>query len=294
MRKVFRGLKENFGLKVVSLLIGIIVWFNATTDEVSVFNVTFNVQYSYDQLGDSLIITSHLPENIRVLIKTTGKNYLKLKYSKNSIHKNLQNIKYGINEIKFDYGDIPVSLKDVEIFNIYPQSFFISVDRIGKKAVPVKISTIITQSENLYIKQTKIYPESAFVSGPLSMINNIKFLLLEPIKVKKISDTIFTVSIENFNEKLITLEDTKTYSVFLVLDTLISDSISIKLKDIPQRVTISYWRPTDFKPETKHFKISKEIVDSTAQFVFYKINVETTSPLKVKSVEPEMISIQRH
>ncbi|HOK22407.1 MAG TPA: hypothetical protein PKU94_04900 [Candidatus Hydrothermia bacterium] len=290
----FKRLTENLDLKIISLLLGVVVWFNAVTDDISVYSLSFKVEYSIQDLGDTLVIISDLPQSVNTSIKTSGKTFLRLRFSDRYIHKNIQNLRYGINEIKFSYEDIPVSLKDIEIFSINPQSFFINVDRKISKPLQVKPSTITIQDELLTLKKATISPETATVRGPASIVGNMQYLTLEPVKVKKSTDTLIEVKLEQIANSYIEIPAiTRPFLVKMTFDSLKVDSIYLRTAVSREKIKVTYLKPYDLTPITsKMFKVTALPIDSTGEIKFYKISVSASPPIRVKSVEPEIITVQ--
>jgi hypothetical protein len=291
--KKLNFLKENLDLKIISLILGILVWFNATTDEISVYTIPFKVSYTFQGLGDSLVIISELPEYLTASIKTSGKTFLRIKFSEKVVHKNLSNLRYGVNEVKFDYDDLPISLKDIEIFNVTPRTVPVQVDRIQRRKVPVKAVSILLQNNALFVKSINVIPESTTIIGPASIVSKIQFVPLEPIKIKKSSDTLSVARIENLRSNFLKIENNVDFTVKLTLDTLYPDSIWLRSKKFEQRIKIAFLRPADYKISSKTFIIRTIPVDSTETLSFYKLEVDAPPPIKIVSVEPEMIPIRR-
>ncbi|MDI6851021.1 MAG: hypothetical protein QMD82_03680 [bacterium] len=286
-------IKENLGLKIISLILGIIVWFNATTDEISVYTIPFKISYTFQGLGDSLVIINRLPEYINASIKTSGKTYLRIKFSEKVVYKNLSNLRYGINEVKFDYEDLPLSLKDIEIFSINPRTILVQVDRIQKRTVPVKVVSVLLQNNNLFVKSISVSPETTTIIGPASIVSKIQFLPLEPIEVKKSSDTLFISKVEKLNNDFLKIENTEGFKVRLSLDTLYRDSTFLRIRKFEQRIKITFLRPADYQVSNKSFNIKATLIDSLESLSVYKIEVEAPQPLKILSIEPEMVTIKK-
>uniref|UniRef100_A0A7V4E4X9 YbbR-like domain-containing protein n=1 Tax=candidate division WOR-3 bacterium TaxID=2052148 RepID=A0A7V4E4X9_UNCW3 len=286
-------IKENLGLKIISLILGIIVWFNATTDEISVYTIPFKLSYTFQGLGDSLVIINKLPDYINASIKTSGKTYLRIKFSEKVVYKNLSNLRYGINEIKFDYEDLPISLKDIEIFNINPRTILVQVDRVQKRKVPVKVVSVLLKNSTLFVRSINVNPETTTIIGPASIVNKIQFLPLEPIEVMKSVDTLFVAKVEKLNNDFIRIENGEGFKVRLSIDTLYKDSIFLRSKKFEQRIKIAYLRPSDYQVSHRSFNIKTTLIDSLESLLVYKLEVEATPPLKILSVEPEMVTVKK-
>lgn len=291
--KRLKSVTENFGIKIISLLLGFIVWFNATTDDISIYSLTFKVKYTLPDLGDSLVIMSELPQNVKTSIKTSGKTYLRLRFSDRYIHKNIQNLRFGINEIKFSYEDIPVSLKDVEIFTINPQNVFINVDRKMRMKVPVKPGIVVVQDEALVVKNISVHPESVSITGPASVVGNIQYLSLEPAKVKKSTDTIVEAKLENSVNSLFELQPPQTsFTLKLVYDSLQLDSTYLRTGIPNQRVKVTYYKPYNLTASSRMFRLKTSPIDSSGEVKFFKVSVDASPPIRVKAIDPEIITTE--
>jgi hypothetical protein len=199
--KVIKILTENLHLKIIALILGIFIWINAATDEISLYRLNFEVKYITQDLGDTLVILSELPQKISVTVKTTGKSYLKSRFSRKVIYKRVENFSHGTNLIAFTQEDIPLSLRENEIiksriylesklkipletfaypYGLYSKEVIYMIKKAGYRAAFSVVSGMNTSETPRYALHRTLIFNSTGVEGLK------KILRKKPIKVKEI------------------------------------------------------------------------------------------------------------
>lgn len=290
--KILRHISENLHLKIISLILGLFVWINAITDDISLYKLNYEIVYVFQDIGDSLMVVNELPQKIEVTVKTTGKNYLKLRFSKRLIIKNAGKVKYGTNIIPISQEDIPISLRETEIFSVKPEQVIIEVDRIENKKVPIFLGSVELSNELIEIRESSVHPESVFIAGPSSLVKRLQYIVTEPISVKSLSDTIHSVSINVLPKRFFKIDSTyKKVIVKLRLDTLTHATIELKTRFKGKNLKVAVIKPLTLQLQPQDFKIRYLPIDSLPEMKFYKVEITPPARVKVTSIEPEIISV---
>ncbi len=290
--KVIKILTENLHLKIIALILGIFIWINAATDEISLYRLNFEVKYITQDLGDTLVILTELPQKISVTVKTTGKSYLKSRFSRKVIYKRVENFSHGTNLIAFTQEDIPLSLRENEIINIKPEKIVIEVDKIENRKIPVIPGDIQTTSELIEVTGWQVYPDSVNVKGPATLIKKLQKLYTEPVKVKSLNDTVIVASLTELPEKFFKVDTAhKKVTLKLTLDSLSYFTFDLKTKYKDKTVKITVLKKKDLELSPRDFKVLYEPLDSSPELKFIKVKVVSDKKVRVKSVEPEIIAI---
>ncbi len=290
--KILKQISENLHLKIISLILGLFVWVNAITDDISLYKLNYEIIYVFQDLGDTLMVVNELPQKIEVTLKTTGKNYIKLRFSKRLIIKNAGKIKYGTNIIPISQEDIPVSLRETEIFSVKPEQVVIEVDRIENKKIPILPGHIELSNELIEIRESSVHPESILISGPSSLIRKLQYILTEPISIRSLSDTLHSVSINVLPKRFFKIDSTfKKVTVKVRLDTLTQATYELKTRFRGKTLKVIVVKPLALHLEPQDFKVKFIPIDSTPEMKFYKVEITPPARVKVKSIEPEIISV---
>lgn len=290
--KIFKQITENLHLKLISVILGLFVWFNAVTDDVSLYKLNYEIIYVFHDLGDSLMIVNELPQKIEVTLKTTGKNYLKLRFSKRLVIKNAGKVKYGTNTIPISQEDIPVSLRETEIFSVRPEQVIVEVDRIENKKVPIFPGPIELSNELIELRESSVYPESISIAGPSNLIRKLQYILTEPISVRSLSDTLHSASINVLPKRFFRIDSTyKKVTVKLRLDTLVYATIDLRTRFRGKTLKVTVIKPLTLQLEPQDFKVKFVPLDSLPEMKFYKVEITPPTRVKVASIEPEIISV---
>lgn len=290
--KFLKILTENIHLKIIALILGIFIWINAATDEISLYRLNFEVKYIIPNPGDSLVILTDLPQKISVTVKTTGKSYLKSRFSKKVIYKNVEKLSHGGNSITFSQEDIPLSLRENEIISIVPEKITIDVDKIESRKIPIFPGDIQTASEFIEVTGWQVYPDSVIVKGPATLIKKLQRIYTQPVKVKDITDTLLETSLMELPEKFFKVDSAyRKITLKLTLDSLSNFTLELKTKYKDKTVKITGLKKRDLELSPKDFKVLYEPLDSAAELKFIKIKVVSNKKVKISSVEPEIIAI---
>jgi len=292
MKKLLKTITENLHLKIISLVLGILVWANAVTDDVSVYRLNFTVKYITQGLGDSLQIVSQLPEKANVSIKATGKTYIKLNFSRREVIKTLKGLKVGTNDVRFTEEDLPIPLKEVEVLAIEPELIRLEVDSVVRRKVPIRPEDLVITDEFVEVVDVKVTPDSILVIGPSLLVKKLQYVQTEKVVVRNLEDTLHTVGLKELPSEFFKIENQKQKcQVKLTLRPLALDTISIPTK-FKQKIQVIVLKSQGLKISQKDLKIKMIPMDTTGPVKFYKPEIITPLPIKIKAVIPEIVTSQ--
>lgn len=164
------------------------------------YSIEINFPVNYINFPIDKVIANNLPETIDVEIKSSGFNLLvykiKQKYdtvlidAKDSKHLPTKNNFYLLPNARLDKIAAQFN-NDIKIMKVYPDTIFLNYNKKKSKKVPVKANIKISFS-HLYQQSDSIKLSPAFItiSGASELVDKINFIETQPVKLKKVSDSI--------------------------------------------------------------------------------------------------------
>jgi len=170
---------ENFWLKLIALVIGLLLWFHVATDKVYEYDVRLPVTEIL--LNDSLTLSESPPDSVLVTVTAIGKQLLRTKWKERGLI---------INATQYDGGryNMILSKDNISLANapadvnldkiISPSSITLNIDQLVNKEVDVVID-LVTQPDNGFAvsKVSRSDPPKVTLSGARTRLrekNNIK------------------------------------------------------------------------------------------------------------------------
>jgi len=202
-------LTKNLALKIVAFFLALLFWFNVVTNKT--YEYEFEVNFGLKDLQEGLILTTPLPDKIKVKIEGTGKQLLAFLLKNPSLLYDAANFETGIYRIELTPVDLAfddnVRARVVTVDN--PQALLLKVESLDTGRVPVE-PLISVEPALGYTKsgELRVTPDSVEVTGPAKFIRALKSIPTEEIKFRDVKKDI------DENVKLIT-QDT----MFLNLET---------------------------------------------------------------------------
>ena len=169
--------KTNRGLKILSFLTALLIWFHVTTERI--YERTLNIPVSCVNLKENLFLAKSPPEKVEIKVQGKGRELLRLgNVLKAEI--NLRNEGIGFQKVELTKANISIHDFKLEIIEgPYPASFMIRIDKKAKKFVKV-----IPLLDEKYVFETS--PESVEVLGGGSTLSLINELYTKKITPKDI------------------------------------------------------------------------------------------------------------
>jgi len=297
LRKIFL---ENVTLKLIALLISVIVWFNAVTEDTYVITKVVPVEYANFN-KDSLFLLVPPPKRVEVILRGEGKSLLKLNFKKIRIYKDLGNLRVGIDTIYFRPEDIILSPEKVEIIAVRPPRYRILVDRIRWRRAVVKAGRIVNTLDDLIVRGVKLTERYVKVFGPTSIIRKIGTVYTKDIVIKEYPPESLKIALNN-PDTVVRLEP-ESIVVIINGEKLKKDTLTI--------YEFSFTKPQDRKVEILTdslvitFLHSKDVKLAAHDVIVY-LNVDTLSPglygvkpkiktrsgAKIVSIEPHEVQVR--
>ena len=284
---------------LVCLLIATTLWFlNALSKD---YTTILAYPVKYINPPENQFLANQPPLKLELKVSAHGFTLLrhKLSFSFSPIILNLTNITYGIepsaNGYRVNTSALTRKISDqvsseISVINIQPELFYIKLDSLKTKLVPIKTNLQIDFKPQYNLKEpVTTSPKQVEITGPAALIDTIYFLSTEKIVIDKLEASLIKnitishpekttikpektelkIAVEKFTEKEITIP------VQIINKP---DSINIKLFPSEIKLAIMVGLSEFDRIDASKFKVSADYNDVTTDTENLKITVESEIP----------------
>jgi len=224
---------KNPGLKIASLLFGILLWVQVSINKN--YSKIVDVPIGLVNLPENLTLTRPVPSTAKIKVQGEGKSILGIRYLDMRAYLDLKDAKLGRNDFILKRTDIKVpkalDLKVVDI--LAPKQLVVELDVLFTKSFAIKSKIIVNEAENYsLVGDITLSPESTTVSGARKIILGLKQIFTKEYELNELKrDTSFFAFLDNPKEVGLTFFPRK---IKAKLD--ISKIVRKKLKNIQVRL----------------------------------------------------------
>ncbi len=175
-------LLENFWLKLIALVIGLLLWFHVASEKVYEYNVRLPVTNVL--LNDSLTLSDSPPDSVLVTVSAIGKQLLRSKWKERGLIINATQFNSGryvinLSEDNLSLVNAPADINLDKI--ISPSSINLNIDQMIEKEVGVTVD-LVTQPDNGFAvsKISTPDPSMVTVSGARARLREINEIVTVP------------------------------------------------------------------------------------------------------------------
>ena len=177
---------HNFGLKVLSLGVAVLLWMAVTRDPVA--EVALNVPIEFHNAPEHLEISSEtIPQ---VLVRVRGPVRAVRDISAAEVHAviDMANVQPG--EHTYDLSPARIHVPDgVQVVQAVPAQIRISFDRRESRQVEVKPRVIGTFASGYRIEQVTALPQSVTIVGPATHVRGVGAAITDPVDASGVVGT---------------------------------------------------------------------------------------------------------
>jgi len=196
-------------------------------------------------LPQNISIINKCPQNITLLVKDQGINLFAYRKSKiTPISIDMNGVFYEKGEIIYTSDQIRAKLSrfllpTTSVLEITPDSLIIQYEKLSVKTLPIELNAKIDFA-NQYVLSDKIYlsPSKITVFGPKGILDKLKSVKTEALKLTNISDTIYVnsklIPIKNVN---FAADETKV-SIYVEMFTEKKMQLPISIVNCPPNIII--------------------------------------------------------
>ena len=183
---------RNLGYKLVALVLGLLLWFDVTSDEISVIDYPVPLRIGVD--GRDMIVTNDVPSEVNVLFSGSGKDLLRLDKDDLVIQKTVRGgendttiVTIGPNDVQKP-GDLSVAP-----ISVAPVQVTVVTDRFVEKTVPLQPLGMPLAREGYQIADVRVEPRQVKVRGVTAEVNPIGSLGLDLSQLDRVAGSFDTM-----------------------------------------------------------------------------------------------------
>ncbi len=177
MNFVRRAFVHNIGLKIISLLLAVGLWFEVTRDPTA--EVEMRVPIEFQNLADNLEIDSTSITEAQVRIRGPERAIHQLQASDVHAEINLAKVKTG--ERTFDLSDRVHVPQELEVVQIIPGQFHLSFDERATRKIEVRPLVNGNFATGLRIGQVIADPTTVVITGPRRRVEAVDAAITDPV-----------------------------------------------------------------------------------------------------------------
>ena len=168
---------HNAGLKILSLLIAVALWFEVARSPVA--EVEMTVPIEFQNLPDNIEIDSASFTEAHVRVRGPERSIQRLQASDIVAAVSLATVRPG--ERTFDLADRVHVPQDLEVVQIIPGQFHLSFDERMTRKIEVQPRVNGTFANGLRVAQVIADPPSVTITGPRRRIEAVETAITDPV-----------------------------------------------------------------------------------------------------------------
>jgi YbbR domain-containing protein len=178
-------LLENFWLKVLALVFGLLIWLHVATDKI--YKYELKLPITEITLKDSLTLSKSPPESLMIKVSASGKQLLRRKWRDEGVR---------INATQYQTGRYIANISTVNAFLTNPSSkvaldevisptqLELNIDRLATVEVPVTADIVAEADEGFAVSYpVDVSPRTVTLQGPRSILGRFTSVLTEQRKL---------------------------------------------------------------------------------------------------------------
>jgi len=201
--KIYKLITTNIWLKLISLMLAVILWFFVVSKGRAVIVLDIPIEFRNVPVNLEVADT---PGAISVSIEGHERLLKRLKQEDIRIVIDLSNFKKGKTLYTLHADDIKLP-NTLTVTKISPQTIKFTLEKMGKKWVPVKPIIVGSPAEGYSVKKVEVFPRVVEIKGPENIIAKIYAVKTEPIDVTEISDNLQYRAYLNISTKNVTVDN---------------------------------------------------------------------------------------
>jgi diadenylate cyclase len=177
-----RALVHNFGLKAVSVLLAIGLWFVVARDPIA--EVEMRVPIEFHNLPDNLEIDSASFTEAQIRVRGPERLIHRLQPTDARAEVDLRSIGSGAGESTFDLTSRQIHVPaDLEVVQIIPGQFHLSFDNRATRVVEIRPRITGSFATGMRLSQTIADPSYVMITGPRRRVDAVEAATTDPIDV---------------------------------------------------------------------------------------------------------------
>jgi len=186
LRKFFT---RNLGLKLISLLAALVLWFSLIPEEKTFSEKTLTVPLELHNIPSDMELVERPIETVAVTVRAP--NRLIPQLSSANVHTVLDLQKATVAQEEYSLNRNMVSIPEgAEVKEIYPSKINLKFEKSKEVALEVKPNLIGELPEGYTLNQIEVIPPEVLVKGPESIVNAQNEVRTSPIDISGLTQSV--------------------------------------------------------------------------------------------------------
>jgi YbbR domain-containing protein len=204
LQKWLASLGRHKGLKLLSLLLALALWFAVSGEERT--ETSLHMALEFVNLPAKMVITGEIPAELQV--RVIGPRSIVNKLFQTRLTQTIDLANYKSGPHTFYLGPNSFSFpRGVVVTRIQPNPLTLNLSPTISATLPIKPVLAGNPPEGYDLVNAKTRPEQVTVSGPLQEISDLKFIPTHPIDLRRLTELTVTATDLDFKNLHLTLKD---------------------------------------------------------------------------------------
>ncbi len=228
-------MKKNFHMIIISVLFSLILWVSISLSDNFYTSESFPIKLTDFPEGYST--GSNIPDSVTVKLKGKGWNLLSLKIGRTESFTVPVKKHNGFDEIKLDnyLAENRWLSSVVEVLAISPDTISFFVERVGTKKFVINPDLDLTFRKGYGLASfIKVVPDSVQLTGPKSLIKDLKYVSTEKITLENLDDFVeIEAPLKDIRGSQFEINKVKIILDVQKIVDITMDEIPVKIIDVP-------------------------------------------------------------
>ena len=204
MQRWLASLGRHKGLKLLSLLLALSLWFAVSGEERT--ETSLHMALEFVNLPAKLVLTGEVPAELQV--RVIGPRSIINKLSQTRLTQTVDLAKYKSGTHTFYLGPNSFAFpRGVVVTRIQPNPLALNLSPTVTVTLPVKPVLVGNPPEGYELVNAKIRPDRVTVSGPVEEVSELKSIPTHPIDLRRLTEMTVMASDLDFKNLHLTLKD---------------------------------------------------------------------------------------
>jgi YbbR domain-containing protein len=206
---------HNFGLKLLSLVVAVLLWMAVTRDPMA--EVALNVPIEFHNSPEHLEISSETIPQVQVRVRGPVREVRELSAAEVHAVIDLANVQAG--ERTYDLAPRLIHVPDgISVVQAVPAQIRISFDRRETRQVEVKPRVIGTFATGYRIEKVMALPQAVTIVGPATHVRGVETAITDPVDASGVVGTATFLTHAYVSDPLVRLTDSSPIRVTVVTE----------------------------------------------------------------------------
>lgn len=180
---------RNWGLKLFSLILALVLWFTIIPDEMMSFEQTLTVPLELIHKPSWMETVERPPATIEVTIKAPNRLYDLI--TTDSVRVRLDLTTASVEQTEYPITINMISLpQGAEVMQIFPSQVMVKLERSKEVLLDVEPTLVGQLPENLEFVRWEVIPSQVSVTGPESRVKETDKVRTNPIDLSSLTESI--------------------------------------------------------------------------------------------------------